>query len=244
MITTIYIIILTYFLLGGTGFYFINRKKEREVARKSWTKFIAYFFIIHILFFSIVINALAFQIVAALIVSVGALELLRLYRRAKYTKIGFFLRSLVLYAVFASGFLVFSRFEKELILFAFLILSIFDAFSQISGQLFGKTKIAPQISPNKTIGGTVGGAIIAILSSFLLNKLYSEVWYIALILATGVVVFAFIGDILASLYKRKFEVKDYSNLIPGHGGFLDRFDSLIAGGAWVALFVYGLSFFG
>jgi len=240
MITTIYIIILSYFLLGGVGFYFINRNKEKEIARNSWTKFIAYFVIIHILFFSIVIDPLAFKIVAALIVSVGASELLRLYRKAQYTKTGFFILSVGVFALLAFGFLIFSSLEKEVILFAFLILSIFDAFSQISGQLFGKTKIAPEISPNKTVGGTVGGSIIAILSALLLKGLYNEVWYRALVLAAGVVVFAFIGDILASLYKRKFEVKDYSNLIPGHGGFVDRFDSLIAGGAWVALFIYGL----
>ena len=127
--------------------------------------------------------------------------------------------------------------DKNLILFAFLILSIFDAFSQISGQLWGKSKIAPEISPNKTVGGTVGGAIISIVSALLLKELYEVVWYRVLIMAAGIVVFAFLGDIAASLYKRKFEVKDYSKLIPGHGGFLDRFDSLIAGGFWVAVFI-------
>uniref|UniRef100_UPI0032175C6F phosphatidate cytidylyltransferase n=1 Tax=uncultured Draconibacterium sp. TaxID=1573823 RepID=UPI0032175C6F len=241
MITTIYVIIFTYFVLGGIGFYFINRRKEKEVARKSWTKFIAYFFIIHILFFSIVINPNAFKWLAALIVSVGASELLKLFRRANYTQKVFFSFSVILFGVFAIGFLIFSTLDKELILFAFLILSIFDAFSQISGQLWGKTKIAPEISPNKTVGGTVGGAIFAILSALLLRGLYNEPWFLALILAAGVIVFAFVGDILASLYKRKFGVKDYSNLIPGHGGFLDRFDSLIAGGAWVALFVYSVT---
>lgn len=242
MITTIYIIILSYFVLGGVGFYFINRRKEKSAARKSWTKFITYFFIIHLLFFSIVINPLVFKGVAVLIVLVGAFELIKLFKKANSDHKRFFFASVLLFALLAYGFIVFSRLEKELILFAFLVLSIFDAFSQISGQLFGKTKIAPDISPNKTVGGTVGGSIIAILSAFLLNGLYSHVWYIVVVLAGGVVIFAFTGDIFASLYKRKYNVKDYSKLIPGHGGFLDRFDSLIAGGAWVALFVYVLRF--
>ncbi len=242
MITTIYIIILSYFVLGAVGFYFINRLKEKEVAKKSWTKFITYFFIIHILFFSIVINPVAFQLVAALIVAVSASELLKLFRKTNYSEKVFFLSSVVVFAILVLGFVSFSQLDKELILFAFLILSIFDAFSQISGQLFGKTKIAPEISPNKTVGGTVGGSIIAILSALFMNRLYDQPWYIAMLLAAGVVFFAFIGDILASLYKRKFGVKDYSNLIPGHGGFLDRFDSLIAGGAWVALFVTVLEY--
>ena len=56
-------------------------------------------------------------------------------------------------------------------------------------------------------------------------------------MALGVIFFAFAGDILASLYKRKFDTKDFNKIIPGHGGFLDRFDSLIAGGAWAAFYV-------
>ncbi|MCY1720860.1 phosphatidate cytidylyltransferase [Prolixibacteraceae bacterium Z1-6] len=239
MITTIYIIILLYFILGGIGFYFINRRKEKEIVRKSWTKFIVYFFIIHILFFSIVINPVAFKWLATLIVSGSATELFRLFRRAKYTEKTFFLISVLMFSILAFGFMIYSTLDKEVILFAFLILSIFDAFSQISGQLWGNKKIAPEISPNKTVGGTVGGSIFAIFSSILMKGLYNNSWTMAVVLAFGIVVFAFLGDILASLYKRKFGVKDYSHLIPGHGGVLDRFDSLIAGGAWVALFVYG-----
>jgi phosphatidate cytidylyltransferase len=53
--------------------------------------------------------------------------------------------------------------------------------------------------------------------------------------AAGIVVFAFIGDASKSYYKRRYNVKDFSNFIPENGGFLDRFDSLISGGAWVAL---------
>ncbi|WP_346864280.1 phosphatidate cytidylyltransferase [uncultured Draconibacterium sp.] len=239
MITTIYLIILLYFVLGALGFYFINRRKEKEVARKSWTKFITYFVIIHVLFFSIVLNSLAFKWLAVLIVSVGASELFKVFRQAKYYHKSYFVLSFLLFILFVFSFLLFSRLDKGLILYTFLILSIFDAFSQISGQLWGKTKIAPEISPNKTVGGTIGGAVFAILSAFVLKDLYNEPWYLILLFALGIVCFAFVGDLLASLYKRKFGIKDYSRLLPGHGGFLDRFDSLIAGGAWVILFVYG-----
>ncbi len=242
MIQTIYYIILGYFILGGIGFYAINRKKEPAVARKSYTKFISYFFIIHILFFSIVINPVVFRWLAMLIIAMGVIELVRLFRMRNFSGKSFFIGSVFIYAALAIGFYLYSGLDKGLVLFAFLVLSIFDSFSQISGQLWGKTKIMPEISPNKTLGGLVGGAVIATASAFLLNDLYNGTLWKSVVIAAGVVVFAFLGDIAASYYKRKFQVKDYSQIIPGHGGFLDRFDSLIAGGAWVAFCVLVLNF--
>jgi phosphatidate cytidylyltransferase len=231
----IYSIILLYFILGGIGFYLINRKKERDVARKSYTKFGVYFIIINILFFSITVHPIAFRYLAVLIVIVGYFELCRLFVKAKFQHALFFILSLTGYFIFSAGLIVFSLVDRDLILFTFLILSIFDSFSQIIGQLLGKMKILPGISPNKTLGGVVGGAIISIISAFLLKVLFPGTVPELFLFTVGTVVFAFAGDILASLYKRKFEVKDYSRLIPGHGGFLDRFDSLIAGGTWAAL---------
>ncbi|MCG6190396.1 phosphatidate cytidylyltransferase [Maribellus maritimus] len=231
----IYSIILSYFILGGIGFYLINRKKEREVARKSYTKFGVYFIIINILFFSITIRAVVFSYLAILIVAVGSFELNRLFISVKFRHALFFVAALLVYFILSAGFIVFSLADRNLILLTFLILSIFDAFSQITGQLFGKTKIMPGISPNKTLGGVVGGAIISLASAFLLKNLFPGSNFELFLFAFGTVFFAFAGDILASLYKRKYQVKDYSNWIPGHGGFLDRFDSLIAGGAWAAL---------
>ncbi len=241
MIKTIYIIILSYFLLGGIGFYYINRKKEPDVARKSYIKFLTYFVIINLLFFSIVVYPVIFRFLSIIIIGTGFIELFRLFRKSGYDKIGFFLLSVSIYSVLSLGFFLFGRLEKELILFSFLVLSIFDSFSQISGQLWGRRKIFPKISPNKTVGGLIGGSIIAICSAFLLNGLYAETPLKVIMMTFGVLVFAFSGDIAASLYKRKYKVKNYSKLIPGHGGFLDRFDSLIAGGAWVFLFVYILN---
>lgn len=238
IILTIYFIILSYFVLGGIGFYFINRRKEPEEAGNNRRKLISYFFIIHILFFSIVIHPPVFRYAAALIIAAGLFELLKLYKQSGYQGTCFFLFSVILFAVFATGFYIFSSLQRNTVLFSFLTLSVFDSFSQITGQLAGKKKLLPAISPNKTREGLFGGISMAMFTAYLIRKLVSGSLPTILLLAAGTVLFAFIGDIFTSYYKRHYQVKDFSQLIPGHGGFLDRFDSLIAGGFWTALFVY------
>lgn len=234
MIRTIYIIVLVYFILGAIGFFFINRRKEAHEARKNWTKLITYFLIINIIFFSIVLQPLAFRYLAIIIIFVGFLEIYSVFRRSGFNGKGFFILSLVIFSIFSFGFYAFSFMEKELVLYSFLILSVFDSFSQIIGQIWGKTKLFPAISPNKTLEGLVGGALIAAISATLLRGLLFADPVKSVFIVLGVLVFAFLGDIGTSYYKRNYNVKDFNNLIPGHGGFLDRFDSLIAGGAWVA----------
>ncbi|MGC9471401.1 MAG: phosphatidate cytidylyltransferase [Bacteroidales bacterium] len=238
IILTIYFIILSYFMLGGIGFYFINRRKEREVARNNQRKLISYFIIIHILFFSIVIYPPVFRCITALIIAAGLFELFKLYKQSSYQGTRFFLFSMILFAVLATGFYFFSGLQRNTMLFSFLTISVFDSFSQITGQLAGKKKLVPNISPNKTREGLIGGMAIAMLTAYLIKGLVDGPLPSVLVLAAGTVLFAFIGDIFTSYYKRHYQVKDFSRLIPGHGGFLDRFDSLIAGGFWTALFVY------
>lgn len=236
MICTIYIIILMYFILGAIGFFFINRRKEAHEARKNQTKLFTYFLIINIVFFSIVIQPAVFRYLAVIIILAGFLEIYSVFRRSGYSRKGFYVLSFIVFSIFSFGFYAFSLMEKELILYSFLILSVFDSFSQITGQIWGKTKLFPAISPNKTLEGLIGGAVIAALSAILLRGLLNADLLFSVFLVTGVLVFAFLGDIGTSYYKRNYNVKDFNNLIPGHGGFLDRFDSLIAGGAWVAAF--------
>lgn len=109
-----------------------------------------------------------------------------------------------------------------------------DVFAYFTGMLFGKHKLIPEISPKKTVEGSVGG----IICSTLLILLYGAVVdmttdmipnYIALA-ACGFVLSAVsqIGDLTASLIKREHEVKDYGRLFPGHGGVMDRFDSVVS----------------
>lgn len=234
MILRIYILILVYFSLGAIAFYFINRHNEASEARKSWVKLISYFIIINLLFFSIVFNTQIFRFLAVIIIAVGFYELAALFWRSGYTRKVFFLLSACLFVILSYGFYIFSGMDRGVILFTLLILSIFDGFSQITGQLWGCRKLFPSISPGKTVAGLTGGALVAILSSVLGKGLIDVHPLKAMWLGVGIVLFAFIGDFLSSCYKRRYGVKDFSNIIPGHGGFLDRFDSLISGGAWVA----------
>src|SRR5690606_29409379 len=119
----------------------------------------------------------------------------------------------------------------ERVLYVYTIVFTFDGFAQISGQLFGKKKVLPKISPDKTIAGVIGGYVMGLATGLFamqwLNMSGYAIWFSPLFICTA----AFVGDALASWYKRRCNLKDYSKLIPGHGGVLDRFDSLIFAGA-------------
>ncbi len=103
-----------------------------------------------------------------------------------------------------------------------------DIMAYFSGYLFGKHKLCPTISPKKTIEGSIGGTLGSILlcaafGYFLVPRILIHCIIIGLL---GSIVSQF-GDLTASVFKRKMGIKDYGNLIPGHGGILDRFDSVL-----------------
>jgi phosphatidate cytidylyltransferase len=112
--------------------------------------------------------------------------------------------------------------------FVFLLVATADSFAQLFGRLLGRYRPFPNISPSKTVEGLIGGLIVCLISShlfaFLLPR-YSGLEITILGLITGLSAIA--GDLLFSAIKRKLKIKDFSGLIPGHGGILDRFDSLI-----------------
>lgn len=93
------------------------------------------------------------------------------------------------------------------------------------GRKFGKHPLAPIISPNKTIEGAIGGTFCAVASSLVVGYIIKLAWYHCLIVGIIIALFSQIGDLAESLIKRDAGVKDSGNLLPGHGGFLDRTDS-------------------
>lgn len=102
-----------------------------------------------------------------------------------------------------------------------------DGFAYMCGKVFGRNKLAPDISPNKTIEGTIGGVVASVLTSHLVSYYYYEIARLDLyVLAFLCGITGQIGDLIESKFKRIFNIKDSGNLIPGHKGVLDRFDSI------------------
>ncbi len=234
----IYTIILIYFGLGAVAFAWISRGKGRERKREVWAKFGTYFLIIHILFGSIYFGPPYFSLVAILLVAAGYVELTRVHIMHSMRSSRFLLGALGIFSLLALPFVFFSFMAKPYLYFVFVVVAVFDAFSQISGQIMGGKRLAPSVSPKKTISGLTGGALLAMVTALLIRGLIDASWTQALFYSINITIFALLGDLLASYYKRQNAVKDFSNLIPGHGGFLDRFDSLIPGGA--AMFIINI----
>ena len=124
--------------------------------------------------------------------------------------------------------------EYKLIFIIVTIISLCDIFAYLTGKKFGKHKIFPKISPNKTIEGYVGGAFCS-LFLFTIIFLYYNLKDLSFILYVIIIIMSsFVGDLYVSFFKRKLNIKDLGKLFPGHGGVLDRIDS------W--LFSFPLSF--
>ena len=117
----------------------------------------------------------------------------------------------------------------------FILIWINDSFAYLIGSNFGRQKLFESVSPKKTVEGFLGGVFFSAIGSYFIfkytNNLEFSNW---LIISVIVSVFGTIGDLIESKYKRQANVKDSGNLMPGHGGLLDRLDSAI----FVAPFVY------
>ncbi|TCJ05955.1 phosphatidate cytidylyltransferase [Cytobacillus praedii] len=130
------------------------------------------------------------------------------------------------------GFYYFIETREEGLIFIFFSLFIIwatDSGAYFIGRAIGKKKLWPEISPNKTIEGSIGGVFCAIIVA-LLFLLFTDIpaTFIQMLLITVVLsVFGQIGDLVESALKRHYDVKDSGNIMPGHGGILDRFDSLL-----------------
>ena len=122
-----------------------------------------------------------------------------------------------------------TQFNGLLLLAIFIFIWVNDTGAYLVGSRWGKRRLAPSISPKKSVEGSIGGLLLVLLSAVVLRLLlFPELsWLRILLIATVVAVFGTIGDLFESSLKRQAGVKDSGKLIPGHGGILDRIDSLL-----------------
>ncbi|RKQ37514.1 phosphatidate cytidylyltransferase [Oceanobacillus halophilus] len=115
------------------------------------------------------------------------------------------------------------------IFFAFLIVWSTDTGAYLFGRAFGKRKLWPTISPNKTIEGAIGGIILACVVTFIFHLINPFPHHLLIVVVVTIVasIFGQIGDLVESALKRNYGVKDSGKILPGHGGILDRFDSVL-----------------
>jgi phosphatidate cytidylyltransferase len=131
------------------------------------------------------------------------------------------------------------NFAPQILFGFFFILWSNDTGAYLTGSLIGKHKLFPRVSPGKSWEGSIGGAVITYLIVFLIAQWFTIInlrdWFV---IATILIVIGTLGDLVESLYKRSINVKDSGSILPGHGGVLDRFDSLLMATPFVFTYLY------
>lgn len=178
-------------------------------------------------------------LIAALLVSIRSLVFLFekknrfLDQQAKYVfLIGYLIIPIIIFTKIP---FISNSYHPEIIIAILILIWTNDTFAYLVGITMGKTKLFERISPKKTIEGFSGGLVFAMIAGVLLAQFYLQESIIRwIIIALLVTTFGTLGDLIESKFKRLAGVKDSGNIMPGHGGFLDRLDSII----FVAPFVY------
>ncbi len=139
--------------------------------------------------------------------------------------------------------------SRYLVLLPFVSAFISDAFALFAGMLFGKHKLAPKLSPKKPNEGSIGGLVGAVMGCFVYGLVVVLIsganadYFVLLLYGLLASLLAQVGDLFFSYIKREYGIKDYGKLLPGHGGVLDRFDSVIFCAPFTFIMVHYLTFF-
>jgi phosphatidate cytidylyltransferase len=221
------------FALGALGMAVASRSVPREVARRRWHKFAAFFVIVHAVLGAATLGAAAIRLLNLGVVLVCGIELRRAWAHIAPPRPW---RSGLLAGLVAAGAVVGTlRAGAAALAWCFVVTACADGFAQVAGQLIGRHPLAPRISPAKTVEGAVGGLAAAVVGSGALHGLVALPLGVAMAWGAALAAAGLAGDLGASWIKRRAGQKDYSGLLPGQGGFLDRFDSLLAALALLAV---------
>ena len=224
-------------VLGVDEFYGLVKTSKKIQPQNFWG-------ILTALTTTILIGLIIFNIIEVKFIFISVLMiffsfLIELYRKKDnpFNNVGFTLLGIVYIVIpftmlfhlgFYSGHGFNDSYSFQIILGFFLMLWTNDTGAYLAGRFFGKHKLFERISPKKTWEGSIGGGLLTIGVAFILSIYFSNLdqtnW---IVLAIFVTVFGGLGDLVESMLKRSLNIKDSGNLLPGHGGILDRFDGLL-----------------
>jgi len=237
MIRDVVIFTLVAYAIGAAGLVVASLRVAASTRRARLIKLATYFVIVQGVLFAGYLGRMALLTVAGVVSLAGGWELARALRIARMNLPARIVAFAVFLALAMSLIGLVATRSPAHVVFAYVIVAVFDGFSQATGQLIGRRKLAPTMSPAKTVEGVVGGALAALIAAYWVRELAHLTPADAPATAGPLLVAGLAGDLAASAIKRRAELKDYSRLLPGHGGVLDRFDSLLGAApiAWLLL---------
>jgi phosphatidate cytidylyltransferase len=225
MIATVMGVTLFGFALGAIVMAIGNRRIAPAAARARWIKLGVFFLIVHVVIAAAALGRTCVLIVLGMILVAGTGELLRAWHSIPEP------RPRRIWPVFAAVAALSvwnaARLPPATFAFLFLAAAACDGFSQVIGHWLGRTALAPRVSPAKTLEGFLGGLCAATSVAAMLCGLVALSPPRAAAVGAVTAIAGLAGDLAASWVKRRAGIKDYSAALPGQGGFLDRFDSLL-----------------
>ena len=177
---------------------------------------------------------------------VSMIFFIKLYRKSDkkpftgiaYTFLGIFYVAVPFCLLNVAAFSVDDTFHYEIIIGSLLILWASDSGAYFAGTKFGKTKLFERVSPKKSWEGSLGGALAAFIMALCLSNFFLVLAQWQWFCITGIIIIAgTYGDLIESLFKRSIAIKDSGNKLPGHGGFMDRFDGLLLSAPFITAFL-------
>ena len=222
-------------ILGVCGFYELIKARESKKNFPIVLKAIAYFIVICFCIYNANSIEFAYKFdyrVMAAIIFLFTSPMVFINNTKKYNlNDALFLIGSILFVGLSFNLIIITRnYDINYIIYLLLITTITDTFALFTGMLVGKHKLCPSISPKKTIEGLIGGVVMGtfVASAFYYTVINGSISIPILVAVTVVLcLIGQLGELVFSSIKRYYDVKDFANLIPGHGGILDRFDSLI-----------------
>jgi phosphatidate cytidylyltransferase len=232
-----YIVLIT--LFGFVSIWeFIRMIKLKNYA--------AYFFFIFVVFLMMKVqDSYAISLVLIITILSSSFLMYQLFtkKEIKFSNDRVKLGVTIRYVIFSICFLLLlpfyqNSFHPYLMISILSIIWVNDSFAFLVGKNFGKNKLFPSVSPKKTIEGFLGGLVFSLLTAVFISKINLDFTLLNwLIIGVIVSVIGTIGDLVESKFKRQANVKDSGNIMPGHGGILDRLDSLLFAAPFVYLYI-------